>query len=321
MSDSLSIVVLREDVGPASVERYAETLSDRLSAHDVALARTPHEERRLIRFADVAAGVSLDEALLDHAEDLALFACSWTGTGHLPLDALADRGVAVTNASGVHAPGLAAQAMGYLLIFARNLHRGWHQQRDRRWEHFRAGELDDSTVIVVGQGSIGQAIVDRLSGFDIHTVGVRHSPEKGAATDEVIGYDGRDVHDALSRSDYVVLACPLTETTRGLLDREAFLTLPPSAVVVHVSRGAVVDTDALLWALREGSIRGAALDVTDPEPLPPTHPLWGFENVLVTPHIGGETPKLWERLGDLLARNVERAVETGEFEDLENQVV
>lgn len=319
--DSQSIVVLREDIGPAPAIEYADTLVDRFPAHEVRLARTPAEERAYIKGADIVAGVSIDENLLKHADSMSLFVCSYAGTEHLPLEKLAEHGIAVTNAAGIHAPGLAAQAVGKMLIFTRNLHTGLQRTQERRWEHFRAGDMTDKTATVVGLGAIGTAIVQRLSGFETETIGVRHTPAKGGPTDEVIGFDSDAVDKALSRTDFLVIASPLTETTQGLIGREEFITLPPEAVIINVARGKIVDTDALVWALRENTIGGAALDVTDPEPLPEDHPLWTFEDVLITPHIGGETPHNWERLATILERNLQTVAETGAYEDLENQVL
>jgi phosphoglycerate dehydrogenase-like enzyme len=318
--ESQSIVVLRRDIGPAPAAEYADTLADRFPDHEVQLARTPAEKQEYVRDADIVAGVTIDEDLLATADSLNLFVCSYAGTEHLPLEALAERDVAVTNAAGIHAPGLAAQAIGKMLMFTRNLHTGLRRTQQRRWEHFRAGDVVGKTVTVVGLGAIGTAIVERLAGFDVETIGVRYTPEKGGLTDEVIGFDDA-IDSAFARTDVLILASPLTETTRGLVGREEFVTLPPEAVLINVARGELVDTDALVWALREGTINGAALDVTDPEPLPEDHPLWTFENVLVTPHIGGETPHNWERLANILERNLDRVAETGTYDDLENQVV
>jgi phosphoglycerate dehydrogenase-like enzyme len=225
--------------------------------------------------------------------------------------------VAVTNAAGIHAPSIAEQVLGYLLTFARDLHEGWRRQRNREYRHYQARELGGSTVTVVGMGAIGHAVVERLQGFDVDTIGVRYTPEKGGPTDEVIGFDEEAFHDALARTDYLVVATPLTDTTRGLVDEAAVHTLPPESVLVNVARGGVVVTDALVYALQKQSIRGAALDVTDPEPLPEDHPLWNFENVLLTPHNAGHTPEHWNRLADILATNVPR-LDSGE--PLENRV-
>ncbi|MFC3477006.1 D-2-hydroxyacid dehydrogenase [Halobacterium litoreum] len=311
------IVVLRRGTHGLSMDEYAAELRERLPDREVALARTPSEERELVADARVVTGCSIDSDLLEAAGALDLFACAYAGYGHLPMDELRERGVAVTNAAGIHAPSIAEQVLGYLLTFARDLHEGWRRQRNREYRHYQARELGGSTATVVGMGAIGHAVVERLRGFDVDTVGIRYTPEKGGPTDEVVGFDDEAVHDALARTDYLVLATPLTDATRGLIGEAEFDTLPPESVLVNVARGGVVDTDALVHAVRKQSIRGAALDVTDPEPLPEDHPLWNFENVLLTPHNAGHTPEHWPRLAEILATNV-RNLDAGE--KLENRV-
>ncbi|WP_312910893.1 D-2-hydroxyacid dehydrogenase [Natronosalvus caseinilyticus] len=318
MSTNPDVVVLREGTEGLSMESYAEALRERLPEHTVALARTPAAERELVTQARVVTGITVEEAMLEYADRLELFACTFAGTDHVPMEALADRGVAVTNAGGIHAPGIAEQSIANMLVFARNLHEGWRRKRNGEWRHFQSHEFTDSTVTVVGLGSIGQQIVTRLEGFDVETIGIRYTPEKGGPTDEVLGFEADDVHEAFSRSDYVVLACPLTDATRGLVGEAELATLPPNAVVVNAARGGLIDTEALVSALQFNGIRGAALDVTDPEPLPGDHPLWDLENCLITPHTGGHTPKHWDRLADIVAHNV-RALESGDA--LENAVL
>ncbi|MFC7154445.1 D-2-hydroxyacid dehydrogenase [Halomarina halobia] len=297
-----TVLVLRDGVHGMPVSAYADELRERLPDARIRVAETPEEERELAADAEVVTGKLVDRALLDRARELRLFGCSYAGYGHLPLDALAERDVVVTTASGVHGPNIAEHVVGAILAFVRRFPEGWRRQQRREWRHYRAHELAGSTVTVVGLGAIGSAVVERLSGFGVHTIGVRHSPERGGPTDEVLGTD--DLHRALARTDYLVLAVPLTDETEGLIDAEAFDTLPPSAVLVNVARGPVVDTDDLVDALRSNHVRGAALDVTDPEPLPPDHVLWTLENAFVTPHNSGHTPKYYERLADIVAENV-----------------
>ena len=318
MTDEPTVLVCRQKVHGIPVEALVEAIESRLPAGTVELARTAEAERATIAEADVVVADTIDEELLSAADDLSLFACSYAGYDHLPLERLRERGVTVTNASGVHASNVAEHAVGGLLSLTRGLFEARSRQRNHEWRAFQVDELAGSTVTVVGMGAIGSGICRRLQGFDVEVVGVRHSPEKDGPADEIVGYDG--LADALSQSAAVLLACPLTEGTEHLLDREAFKTLPPDAVVVNVARGGVIDTDALVAALRTNKIGGAALDVTDPEPLPPGHPLWDFGNVLITPHNAGHTPEYYERLADILAENVERAMETGEWTDLRNQV-
>lgn len=312
------IVVRRHPVHAMPVDQYAGALRERLPGHDVVVARTPGAERGLVTDATVITGHNIDESLLERADDLRLFASIYAGYDHLPLSALAERNVAVTTASGVHGSNIAEYVLGAWLAFARGLFTARRQQRERVWQAFQASDFAGSRVCVVGMGAIGEAIVDRLDGFDVETVAVRHSPEKPTATDEVYGYDG--LHDAVAGARYVALACPLTDETSGLVDAAVLETIHPESVLVNVARGPVVDTAALVEALQRNRLGAAALDVTDPEPLPNDHPLWDFENVLLTPHNAGHTPEYYERLADIVAANVRRAEETGAWDGLRNQV-
>jgi len=313
------ILVLNGSAHGIPSSACADTLRDRLDDYDVHLARTDSEEYELIGDAEIVVGGSLGGDLLAAADDLELFACSSAGVGHLDLEEFRERGIAVTNASGVHGPNMAEHVLGWLLMITRRLDEGLARQDRREWRHFQAmGELNDSRVCVVGLGAIGQTIVERLSGFDLETVGVRYTPEKGGPTDEVYGFD--ELESALVGTDYLVIACPLSDETRGLVGADELSWLPTDAVLVNVGRGPIVDTDALVGALRGNKLHAAALDVTDPEPLPEEHELWNLGNAYITPHNSGHTPQYWERVADILVRNLDRVAETGEFDDLENQV-
>lgn len=313
------VVVLRKNTEGLSTRSYAEILREKLLDHTVAHAETPQRERELIRTAPVATGVTMNGDLLDQAEELELFVAASSGYNHLPMEKLTERGVVVANAAGIHAPGIAEQALGYCLMFARQLHTGWQRNENHEWRHYQPGELKGSTVTVVGLGAIGTEFVDRLGGMDVETIGIRYSPEKGGPTDEVYGFDSDSIHAALARTDYLILSTPLTDTTRQLIGEEELNTLPPSAFVINVCRGGVVDTDAMVAALQKNDIQGAAMDVTDPEPLPAENPLWRMKNVLITPHVGGHTPKHWDRLAEIVAYNVDQ-LEKGLDGQFRNQV-
>jgi phosphoglycerate dehydrogenase-like enzyme len=310
------VVVLRQKVHGMAPDAYGAKLRDRLPDHEVAVATTPDEERELLRRARVATGIDFDPVWLEAAENLELFACAYAGTGHVDVEALVDAGVAVTNAAGVHGPNISEYVVGSLVAHERRFRRAREQQERAHWEAYPVGELHGSTATVVGLGAIGSALVERLHPFGVETIGVRYTPEKGGPTDEVVGFDA--IHSALARADYVILACPLTETTRGLIDAEALASMRADAILVNVARGPVVDTAALVTTLRDTDIRGATLDVTDPEPLPADHPLWSFDNVRITPHNAGNTPQYYDRLADLLAANLRRLDEGST--DLENRV-
>ncbi|WP_415382748.1 D-2-hydroxyacid dehydrogenase [Halosimplex sp. TS25] len=313
------VFVLRQNIHGISPREYVDALRERLPDREVGFAATPDQEREMLPHARVVAGFSLDEDDIERAENLELFACSFAGVDHLPLDAFRERDIAVTNASGVHGPNIGEYAVGAILTFTRDFLESRRRQRRREWRSHKTHELAGSTVAVVGMGPIGESIVQRLDGFDVDTVGVRYTPEKGGPTDDVYGYE--DIGEAVADAAYVVLACPLTDATEHLVDAEVFLTMPTDAVLINTARGGVVHTGDLVDALRSNNIRGAALDVTDPEPLPEDHELWTFENVLVTPHNAGHTPEYFQRLADIVADAVATAEESGEWEGLPNQVV
>jgi phosphoglycerate dehydrogenase-like enzyme len=317
---AIDVLVLRQETHGMPVTDYAVDLRERLPDARVEVARTPEEERDLVPEARVITSVEFDTDLLDRSENLELFAGVAAGYEHLPLAELAANGVAVTNASGIHAPNIAEQVIGFVLQHTRKLDVGRERQDRREWRHFQSEELMGSTVTIVGLGAIGEAIAERIQAFDVDTIGVRYTPEKGGPTDEVIGFDEDEFHAALADTDHLLVASPLTETTRGLIGEEEFKTLPPHAYLVNVGRGPIVDTDALVAALRGNSIAGAGLDVTDPEPLPADHPLWNFGNVTITPHNAGHSPKHWERLADIAAGNVERLQTGADADELENLV-
>lgn len=314
------IVVLREGEERLSMSDYCTLIQERLPEYNVQLASTSTEEEELAKQASVITGGELRKEVLENANELKLFAGTTSNCSHLPLDRLKDQNVAVTNAAGIHAPGIAEQIVGNMLVFARNLYQGWKQKAENQWLHYQANELQDSTVTIVGLGAIGLATARRLEGFNVDVVGIRYTPKKGGPVDEIYGFDD-DIESVFARTDYLILSCPLTEATEGLIDEDVLATLPSEAVVINTARGKVINTPELVEALQTGGIRGAALDVTDPEPLPPNHTLWTLDNALITPHMGGHTPKHWSRLVDILEQNMHHIAETETYTGLKNQVV
>ncbi|ELY64961.1 D-2-hydroxyacid dehydrogenase [Natrinema versiforme] len=259
----------------------------------------------------------LPEEVLEAATDLEWVQALSAGTDRFDHEALADRGVALTNVSGIHAKPIGQQVLGYLLHFERGFDRAVAQGRDREWQRYTGGELGDRTVGIVGVGAIGSKVADYCQPFDARVIGTKRDPtDAPEGVDEIYGADG--LASVLAESDYLVVACPLTEETRGLLDAEALATLPDDAVLVNIARGDIVDQSALVDALEAGDLGGAALDVFEEEPLPESSPLWDRDNVLVTPHMAGSTPHYWERCADIFLRNYDRF---RDGEDLENRVV
>jgi phosphoglycerate dehydrogenase-like enzyme len=209
-------------------------------------------------------------------------------------------GVTLCNAKGVHDAATAEIAVTLTLASLRGLGAFRDLQRDAVWDNRSYASLADRTVLLIGYGSIGTAIEARLNGFEAEVIRVARTPKLNPA---VSGYDELD--GLVPKADVIILIVPLTSTTRGMVNRHFLELMRDGALLVNVARGPVVDTDALIEALSTGRI-SAALDVTDPEPLPSDSLLWRMDNCLITPHIGGDTDAFHRRALELLTRNIER---------------
>jgi len=207
------------------------------------------------------------------------------GVEKLPFDLLRETDVVVTNSRGIYSDSLAEWVIGAMLFFAKDLRRLLTM---KRWEPVAVQRLEGATLGIIGFGSIGSAIADRATAFGMRIVTARR---------------GEPVDELIASSDYIVLSTPLTEATHRLMNEERIARMKPTAVLINISRGSVVDEAALIDALRHHRIRGAALDVFEVEPLPPESPLWSLDNVLLSPHSADHTRDSHERAVALFHRN------------------
>jgi len=208
------------------------------------------------------------------------------------------QGVTLCNARGVHDASTAELAVALTLAALRGLPEFVLAQQEGRWAFAPRRSLADRTVLIVGYGSIGEAIERRLTGFECDILRIARTARDGVA-------DMTALPELLAAADVVMLVVPETDETIGMVDARFLSLMKDRALLVNVSRGTVVDTDALLAELQQGRLR-AALDVTDPEPLPEEHPLWSAPGLLISPHVGGASSAFWPRayalVRDQLAR-------------------
>ncbi|MBI2760755.1 MAG: D-2-hydroxyacid dehydrogenase [Chloroflexi bacterium] len=235
------------------------------------------------------------------------FHTSSAGVDHPSFGRLIERGVAVTNAAGVNGGVIAQHVLALMLGHARRLDRYRVFQNEVRWERLECEELAGATVLIAGLGGIGSAVARLCKAFEMQVIGVRRSADVPVPNVDRLA-SPQQFRDALPEADFVVLACPLTEATRGMIDDGALAVMKPSAYLVNVARGPVVDAAALDGALREGRIGGAALDVFDREPLPTESPLWTCPNLTITPHSAGSSPANPERNARFFIENLGRYV-------------
>lgn len=201
--------------------------------------------------------------------------------------------VPLTNGRGVFARPLGEWAMGAMIFFAYQYRRILKNQEQRRWERYEHEELHGRTVAIVGYGSIGRAVAERACAFGMRVVTSSRS------------HPG-DLAKILAECDYLVISAPLTPETRGLIGGRQIALLKPTAVLINIGRGAVIDEAALIDALQSKKIRGAAMDVFVNEPLPPDHPFWSMDNVLLSPHSADNLPDSREQAVDFFVENFER---------------
>jgi len=220
--------------------------------------------------------------------------------------------VLVTNARDVHGPVVAEHALALLLALAKRLPSALRYQQARTWgqeamwqERPRPRELTDSTLVLVGMGSIGREIAARAAALGMRVLAVREHPQRESGAVSLV-FGPAELDRALAQADFVVIAAPLTPSTRGLFDAARIARMKPDAYLINVSRGPIVDEAALAQALRKRTIAGAALDVFEAEPLPQDSPLWDLDNLLITPHTAAVTEKLWERHYALIRENLRR---------------
>lgn len=225
------------------------------------------------------------------------------GLDRAPVDAFAARGVALFNARGVYSIPLAEWVVLQILQLTKRARFFLRNQEERRWQKARdLTELAGRTACIVGFGDVGRAVAKRLRAFDVRIVAVDAAPIDSPLADETLGVDA--LGPALAAADFVVLTVPLTPDTRHLIDDAALTLMKPDAVLVNVSRGGVIDEDALVRALESGRFSGIALDVFETEPLDPASPLWAFERVLITPHNSFVSDRTPERLFRLVLTNL-----------------
>jgi phosphoglycerate dehydrogenase-like enzyme len=245
--------------------------------------------------------IRVDGALLEAAPRLRVVGRLGTGLDNVDQEALGARGVALVHAPGANAPGVAEYVLAALFHLARGLPRA-AQGKDRL--ALGGFELAGKTLGLVGLGEVGLRVAHRAKTLGMRVVGYDPLRRPWEAALEVAGVEFLPLEEVLAEAQFLSLHAPLTPETRGLVGREVLARMRPGAYLINTARGELVDHHALYEALRSGHLAGAVLDVTDPEPLPPDHPLRELENCLLTPHIAGLTRESQARVGERVVRGI-----------------
>lgn len=294
------VVLYREEHPPgmAAVEEFAEVRYAK--ADELAAALKGADALFLWDFFSTAV-----RDVWEHADSLRWIHVAAAGVDTLLFPELVDSGVIVTNSRGIFDRPIAEFVLGSILAFAKDMPGSLRRQQARKWEHRETERIDGCSAMVVGTGAIGRETARLLDAVGMAVSGVgrtarTNDPDFGEV------YASSDLAEVVGDADYLVMIAPLTESTRGLVDARVLAAMKPSARVINVGRGELVQEEALIEALDAGQIAGAALDVFPIEPLPAYSRLWDMENVLVSSHLSGDALGWLERLADLFLDNADR---------------
>jgi len=262
--------------------------------------------------ADILAGFSLKPEQLASARRLKWIHCLAAGVNQLMRGDVRNSPVIITNSRNVHASCMAEHTLGLILALARRFPSAVRHQAKKEWaqqeiwdEQPPPMEINGRTLAIVGYGAIGQELARRARVCGMRILGVKRDPARGAEhADSIVGVEQTDA--ALGEADFVVLATPALPETERFFGAARFAAMKKTAYFINIGRGVLVDNAALIEALREGRIAGAAIDVAEVEPLPPEDPLWDAPNLFITPHLSAVSERLWHRHAALLFDNLDR---------------
>ncbi len=241
--------------------------------------------------------------ILDAAPRLKWIQAITAGVDYMPLDVIFSRGIILTNGRGIARIHMAEYAIAAMVCLARSFHLMFRNQAKHKWDRTPPqGEIYGTTVGIVGLGEIGEEIAKKASVFGMRVLGVKRSPEPVEYVDEI--YGPQDMGAVFEKSDYVINLLPYTDETHRLIDAKYFNLMGKDACFINIGRGKTVNEDDLIQALGEKKIRAAVSDVFYDEPLPEDSPLWDMENLILTPHICGQSPSYMKRAFEIIDHNL-----------------
>ena len=285
------------------LKQYHPDISPTICIDDLKLSQCVADYKPEVVFSVRNAGGSFPRAALIESPSIKWVSNAGSGVNHLmPWDKDI---ITVTNSAGVAADMMAEYALGIMLHFTLDINGLIVDKKNKHWQSDRLVEpLNNKTLVLLGLGKTGQALAKKAKALDMNVIGIRANPQSTDNVDQI--YSPQELGQALGFADYLMICIPLLESTRGIVGPNEFSQLKPNAVLIDVSRGGVVQENALIDALAQGKLRGAGLDVFETEPLPEDNPLWTFENVIISPHCSSVYAG-WEKVSaQLFAENLSR---------------
>ena len=254
---------------------------------------------------DILIAGKFDKDVLKKAQKLKWVHALAAGVERLLFYEFTESDIILTNSSGVHPIPISEHVLGMMLMFSRQLNQSVKNQLQKKWERPQPTELHGKTLGVVGFGSIGERIGLLGKCFGMRVVGLKKNTEYMTENADIL-FPPEKLHTLLNQSDFVIVSLPLTSETEHLFGTKEFQEMKDTAFIINISRGKIICEQDLIQALETKEIAGAGLDVFEEEPLPEESPLWGFENVIVTPHYAGSTPEYFNRAITIFCDNLKR---------------
>lgn len=292
---------------------YVEKIRSVSPSLEVVQSEDKEEALHLIEDADILFAGFFSKDLFLAAKNLKWIQAWGAGVDRFLFPEVVKSQVMVTNAGGVHPTPISEHVIGVMLCLCRKLHLFIRNQMERKWERYESWisaeqveELSGKTVGIVGLGRIGTEIAEKARCLGMRVIATKRDPSRPASTSVDRLIHPADLNELLAESDFVVLSLPLTKETQAMIGEGELKSMKRTGYLINVSRGRIVQENKLIEALRQGWIAGAGLDTFENEPLPENSELWGFKNVIITPHVAGLTPYYLERLTNIFCENLNR---------------
>lgn len=282
---------------------YLDILKNNFQNINFTISKTKDELYSHLGNADVLVTTSCTKEMLEKAPNLKWIQSIRAGVDSYPIEEIKNRGIILTNGKGIHKVHMAEYAIAAMIILARNLHLLFRNQINEKWDrNYEQGEINDATVGIIGLGSIGREVAKKASLMGMRVLGVKSNKEVVAFVNKIYTPDQMD--RVFKESDYIINLLPYTPETEEYIDKDFFNLMKPSASFINIGRGKTVNESDLIDALKNNRIKAFFSDVFYEEPLDPNSPLWNMENVVVTPHLCGESTKYMHKALEVIEHNL-----------------
>ena len=293
-------------------EKHLNYLREKYPGYNFYGCTHKEDMEKYIGETDALISFKCDKEMLSKANRLKWIQSLAAGVDIFPLDEIKKRGIILTNGRGIHKIHMSEYAIGVLIMLARNFHLMFRNQSKKDWnKKVHQGEIYNATLGIIGLGSIGSEIAKRANALGMHVIGVKGKVTPVPFVEKV--YSENEMGEVFKQSDYIINLLPGTKNTMNIIDKKYFDMMKEGACFINMGRGSTVNEEDFIEALKSGKIRAAVSDVFHQEPLPESSPLWDMENLIITPHICGESDKYFDRALEIIEPNLLAFEGKGEF--------